>query len=205
MASLCPLGGPGPEKVASALAGGDECHAGFGPRRSSACSGSGPLVVAFALSDPSAKEIALVAVGLAVFSALFLIAVMSTRSPLPHVLAMLAISVVLTLAIDDLARTIRAAAAGQRVVDPGLAAAAPSQGENPLTAREREVLEHARRHGRRARRGPAPVSGHDAQPPLHDHARAGRAQPHRGDPRGRGARLAVASTASRRPTSASQG
>ena len=34
---------------------------------------------------------------------------------------------------DDLARAIRAAAAGQRVVDPGLAAAALSQGENPLT------------------------------------------------------------------------
>jgi two-component system, NarL family, response regulator DesR len=48
---------------------------------------------------------------------------------------------------DDLARAIRAAAAGERVVDPGLAAAALSQGENPLTAREREVLEHARRHG----------------------------------------------------------
>jgi two-component system response regulator DesR len=48
---------------------------------------------------------------------------------------------------DDLARAIRAAAAGQRVVDPGLAAAALSQGENPLTAREREVLDAARRHG----------------------------------------------------------
>jgi two-component system response regulator DesR len=48
---------------------------------------------------------------------------------------------------DDLARAIRAAAAGQRVVDPGLAAAALSQGENPLTAREREVLEAARRYG----------------------------------------------------------
>jgi two-component system response regulator DesR len=48
---------------------------------------------------------------------------------------------------DDLARAIRAAAAGQRVVDPGLAAAALSQGENPLTPREREVLEAARRHG----------------------------------------------------------
>jgi two-component system, NarL family, response regulator DesR len=32
-------------------------------------------------------------------------------------------------------------------VDPGLAAAALSQGENPLTAREREVLEEARRPG----------------------------------------------------------
>ena len=48
---------------------------------------------------------------------------------------------------DDLARAIRAAAAGQRVVDPGLAAAALSLGENPLTAREREVLEQAREHG----------------------------------------------------------
>jgi two-component system response regulator DesR len=47
----------------------------------------------------------------------------------------------------ELARAIRAAAAGERVVDPGLAAAALSQGENPLTEREREVLAEARRHG----------------------------------------------------------
>ena len=47
----------------------------------------------------------------------------------------------------ELARAIRAAVAGQRVVDPGLAAAALSQGENPLTAREQEVLAQARRHG----------------------------------------------------------
>jgi two-component system, NarL family, response regulator DesR len=47
----------------------------------------------------------------------------------------------------ELARAIRAAAAGERVVDPGLAAAALSQGENPLTAREREVLAAARSHG----------------------------------------------------------
>ena len=47
----------------------------------------------------------------------------------------------------ELARAIRAATAGQRVVDPGLAAAALSQGENPLTAREQEVLTEARRHG----------------------------------------------------------
>jgi two-component system response regulator DesR len=47
----------------------------------------------------------------------------------------------------DLARAIRAAAAGERVVDPGLAAAALSQGENPLTPRELEVLGEARRHG----------------------------------------------------------
>ena len=48
---------------------------------------------------------------------------------------------------SELADAIRAAAAGERVVDPGLAAAALSQGENPLTAREREVLAEARSHG----------------------------------------------------------
>ena len=47
----------------------------------------------------------------------------------------------------ELARAIRSAVEGRRVVDPGLAAAALSQGENPLTAREQEVLEQARRHG----------------------------------------------------------
>jgi two-component system, NarL family, response regulator DesR len=47
----------------------------------------------------------------------------------------------------ELARAIRAAAAGERVVDPGLAAAALSQGENPLTSREQEVLAAARSHG----------------------------------------------------------
>jgi two-component system response regulator DesR len=47
----------------------------------------------------------------------------------------------------ELARAIRDAVAGRRVVDPGLAAAALSQGENPLTAREQEVLDEARRHG----------------------------------------------------------
>jgi two-component system, NarL family, response regulator DesR len=48
---------------------------------------------------------------------------------------------------EELARALRAAVAGQRVVDPGLAAAALSQGENPLTAREQEVLSASRRHG----------------------------------------------------------
>ena len=47
----------------------------------------------------------------------------------------------------ELARAIRAAHAGQRVVDPGLAATALMQGENPLTTREQEVLDQARRHG----------------------------------------------------------
>ena len=41
---------------------------------------------------------------------------------------------------SELARAIRRAMAGERVVDPGLAVAALSEGENPLTDREREVL-----------------------------------------------------------------
>lgn len=47
---------------------------------------------------------------------------------------------------QDLARAIRRAVAGERVVDPGLAAAALSQGESPLTTREREVLAASRAH-----------------------------------------------------------
>jgi two-component system response regulator DesR len=46
----------------------------------------------------------------------------------------------------ELARAIRRAAAGERIVDPGLAAAALSQGESPLTSREREVLAASRDH-----------------------------------------------------------
>lgn len=41
---------------------------------------------------------------------------------------------------SELARAIRRVMAGERVVDPGLAAAALSEGESPLTQREREVL-----------------------------------------------------------------
>jgi two-component system response regulator DesR len=41
---------------------------------------------------------------------------------------------------SELATAIRRAMAGERVVDPGLAAAALSEGANPLTEREREVL-----------------------------------------------------------------
>jgi two-component system response regulator DesR len=46
----------------------------------------------------------------------------------------------------ELADAIRRAMAGERVVDPGLAAAALSQGESPLTAREHEVLAASRSH-----------------------------------------------------------
>jgi two-component system response regulator DesR len=47
---------------------------------------------------------------------------------------------------DQLSAAIRRAVAGERVVDPGLAAAALSQGESPLTAREHEVLLASRSH-----------------------------------------------------------
>jgi two-component system response regulator DesR len=47
---------------------------------------------------------------------------------------------------SELAAAIRRAVAGERVVDPGLAAAALSQGESPLTPREHEVLAASRAH-----------------------------------------------------------
>jgi two-component system, NarL family, response regulator DesR len=46
----------------------------------------------------------------------------------------------------DLAAAIRTVAAGQRVVDPSLAAAALAQGDSPLTDREAEVLAAAASH-----------------------------------------------------------
>ncbi len=45
---------------------------------------------------------------------------------------------------SELAAAIRRAMAGERIVDPGLAAAALSQGECPLTPREHEVLAASR-------------------------------------------------------------
>jgi two-component system, NarL family, response regulator DesR len=47
---------------------------------------------------------------------------------------------------NELAAAIRRAVAGERIVDPGLAAAALSQGESPLTPREHEVLAASRQH-----------------------------------------------------------
>ena len=47
---------------------------------------------------------------------------------------------------EELARASRRAVRGERVVDPGLAAAALSEGPSPLTARERDVLAAAREH-----------------------------------------------------------
>src|ERR1700739_953230 len=47
----------------------------------------------------------------------------------------------------ELATAIRRGDAGERVVDPALAAAALAEGASPLTAREAEVLAAARGHG----------------------------------------------------------
>jgi two-component system response regulator DesR len=47
---------------------------------------------------------------------------------------------------QELASAIRRAVAGERIVDPGLAAAALSEGECPLTAREHEVLVASRNY-----------------------------------------------------------
>jgi two-component system response regulator DesR len=47
---------------------------------------------------------------------------------------------------EELARAIRRAVRGERVVDPGLAAAALSEAPSPLTAREHDVLAAARQH-----------------------------------------------------------
>jgi two-component system response regulator DesR len=48
--------------------------------------------------------------------------------------------------VADLSAAIRRAMAGERIVDPGLAAAALSEGDSPLTAREQEVLATSRDH-----------------------------------------------------------
>ncbi|MCL7377138.1 response regulator transcription factor [Streptomyces sp. 35G-GA-8] len=45
--------------------------------------------------------------------------------------------------VEELAAAIRRVLTGETVVDPALAAAAPSAGPNPLTARERDVLNAA--------------------------------------------------------------
>jgi two-component system response regulator DesR len=47
---------------------------------------------------------------------------------------------------SELSSAIRRALRGERVVDPGLAAAALSQGDSPLTPREHEVLAASRDH-----------------------------------------------------------
>ncbi len=73
-----------------------------------------------------------------------------------------------TAPVEQLAVAIRARAAGERVVDPDLAVAALSEGDSPLTDREREVLRRRarRRHRRRAGPAAAPLAGDGAQLPV---------------------------------------
>jgi two-component system sensor histidine kinase DesK len=82
---------------------------------------------AFAATDPSWWQVALVAAGVPAFAALFLLAVMTRRPVLRPVLGMLAIAVVLTLAADDAFAWLFAwagSAAGVRLSGPPAAKAA---------------------------------------------------------------------------------
>ena len=95
---------------------------------------------------------------------------------------------------SELASAIRRAVAGERVVDPGLAAAALSEGESPLTPREHEVLLASREHATVADLAQALYlsPGHRPQPPLLGDAEARRPQPGRGRAHRGGEGLAVA-------------
>ena len=99
---------------------------------------------------------------------------------------------------DQLAVSIRRAVAGERVIDTALAAAALSDGSNPLTPRERDVLHAAsgRRDHRDDRDSDVPVAGNGSQLPVVGDPEDGRAQPPRGGADGRAARLAVAGRSS---------
>ena len=83
--------------------------------------------------------------------------------------------------------------AGERVVDPALAAAALAEGDIPLTPREHEVLAAARRRRDRGRaRGRLHLSAGDgAQLPVVGDPEAGAAHPGGGRERGGGQGLAV--------------
>ncbi len=99
---------------------------------------------------------------------------------------------------SELAAAIRRAVAGERVVDPGLAAAALSQGESPLTPREHEVLSASRDHATVAElAGALFLSPARPEPPLIRDAEARRPQPFRGRSCGRGTGLVVTRSANR--------
>ncbi len=95
---------------------------------------------------------------------------------------------------SELANAIRRALTGERIVDPGLAAAALSQGECPLTPRGHEVLAASREHATVAELAKALYLSHGTvrNQPVVGGAEAGRPQPRRGGAFGGGARLAVA-------------
>ena len=93
----------------------------------------------------------------------------------------------------ELAAAIRRVMAGERVVDPALAASALSERGNPLTDRERDVLA-ASADGATIADVAArllPLRGHRAQLPLDRHPEARRAQPGRGGAPRRAERLAL--------------
>ena len=95
---------------------------------------------------------------------------------------------------DQLAVSIRRAVAGERVIDTALAAAALSDGSNPLTPRERDVL-HAASGGATIathRDLDVPVAGNGAQLPVVGDSEDRCTQSPRGGAHGRAARLAVA-------------
>ena len=96
--------------------------------------------------------------------------------------------------VKELAVAIRRTMAGERVVDPGLAATALSEGGSPLLEREREVLVAGRWRRRPGRGGarPPPLRGHGAQPPERRDPEASGAEPGRSGPDRRGERLALA-------------
>ena len=95
---------------------------------------------------------------------------------------------------EQLADVVRRVAAGERVVDPALAAATLAGGSS---AADRPRARRARRgpgrgDGHRHRGDALPVRGHGAQLPVGRHRQDRDPQPHRGDPRRRRAGLALA-------------
>ena len=98
---------------------------------------------------------------------------------------------------DRLATAVRKALAGERVIDPDLAAAALAEGINPLTPRECDVLA-ASADGSLISEiaGEAlPVRGHGPQLPVGLHPEDRGPQPHRGAAHRRRTRLAVTRSA----------
>ena len=84
---------------------------------------------------------------------------------------------------SQLAIAIRQVAAGRRVVDPTLALDALSEGPNPLSDREREVLVASTdRPPSRTSPGHDPQRGHRSQPPVGGDPEGRRAQSSRGCP-----------------------
>ena len=85
---------------------------------------------------------------------------------------------------SQLASAIRQVAAGRRVVDPALALDALSEGTNPLSEREREVLVASTEQATVAdiAAGHDPQRGNRSQPPVGGDPEGRRAQPSRGRP-----------------------